>query len=115
MTRLAKEANRAATVRLVAVKGIDHNEIGMMEPAQRILEEQWRVALKLSVPFGNDREARISGVCMGCRFSIGLRNGPSPHRKGHGVLLDGEVGGAAGPRPSSSAKKLSSAPVLLTR
>src|SRR5215470_15016922 len=31
----------------------------------------------------------------------------------HGeVLLDGEVGGAAGARPSSSAKKLSSAPVL---
>jgi hypothetical protein len=34
----------------------------------------------------------------------------------HGeVLLDGEVGGAAGAKPSSSAKKLSSAPVLLTR
>jgi hypothetical protein len=34
----------------------------------------------------------------------------------HGeVVLDGEVGGAAGARPSSSAKKLSSAPVLLTR
>ena len=33
----------------------------------------------------------------------------------HGeVLLDGEVGGAAGARPSSSAKKLSSAPLLLT-
>jgi len=32
-----------------------------------------------------------------------------------GVVLDGDVGGAAGARPSSSAKKLSSAPVLLTR
>jgi hypothetical protein len=30
-------------------------------------------------------------------------------------LLDGEVGGAAGGSPSSSAKKLSSAPVLPTR
>jgi hypothetical protein len=32
-----------------------------------------------------------------------------------GVLLDGEVGGAAGARPSSSAKKLNSAPVLPAR
>lgn len=32
-----------------------------------------------------------------------------------GVLLDREVGGAAGARPSSSAKKLSSAPVLPAR
>jgi hypothetical protein len=36
-------------------------------------------------------------------------------RKGHGVFLDGEIGGAADARPSSLAKKLSSAPVLLTR
>ena len=32
-----------------------------------------------------------------------------------GVVLDGEAGGAAGARPSSSAKKLSSAPVLPVR
>jgi hypothetical protein len=46
MNRLAEESNRAATVRLVTVRGTDHNEIGMMEPAQRILEQQWRAASK---------------------------------------------------------------------
>jgi pimeloyl-ACP methyl ester carboxylesterase len=46
MNRLAEEANRAATVRFVTVKGIGHDEIGMMEPAQRILEHQWRAAPK---------------------------------------------------------------------
>jgi pimeloyl-ACP methyl ester carboxylesterase len=84
MNRLAEGANRAATVRLVTVKGIDHDEIGMMEPAHRILEQEWRVQpRKQAGPLRTD--LRGSGVATGQRKFLspsGRESTESKHRRG---------------------------------